>query len=471
MATILFLRNAGSRSYIGLRCRSGVTLTPALMLRYATLALCATLAAPALAGAQSASRGGDRANVRRDSSPEQQRPHLDIGGQLRARAEAYVNGGFRPDNSDQYVLTRVLLHAALQAGPLASLYVEGMDARGPWKNKLPEGAPFRDHADLRQLILQLWRPTDPVMVRAGRLELFFGDGRLVGPLAWANTARTFDGARATITRGPLRVDAFGASVVRIQQDRFDRNIPGNNFYGVYGSLTNLAPKTAVEPFIFWRRQSGVTSESGVRGVMNFGTYGFRAFGKSIANFDYDAQAAVQRGSISNGSIAAWAEHSLVGYTIRRLPLAPRLFAEYNRASGDANPTDNRKTTFDQLYPTGHDKYGLTDLVGWQNMKHVRGGLDVAFPRGWSATTRYSSYWLADSHDALYNGGGAVLARSTTGNQGTYVGNEIDGIVSGKIVSGLSFSGGIGYFKPGTFLRNTTPGNPYTYPYAMLTYDF
>jgi hypothetical protein len=161
---------------------------------------------------------------------------------------------------------------------------------------------------------------------------------------------------------------------------------------------------------------------------------------------------------------------MVGYTLAA-PLAPRIFAEYNQASGDANSTDNRKTTFDQLYPTGHDKYGLTDLVGWQNMKHVRAGLDLAIARGWSATTRYSSYWLADSHDALYNGGGAVLARSTTGTQGTYVGNEIDAIVSGKVRTGLSFSGGIGYFNAGTFLRNTTPGKPYTYPYAMLTYDF
>jgi len=25
--------------------------------------------------------------------------------------------------------------------------------------------------------------------------------------------------------------------------------------------------------------------------------------------------------------------------------------------------------------------------------------------------------------------------------------------------------------PGTFLKNTTPGKPYTYPYVMLTYDF
>ena len=28
-----------------------------------------------------------------------------------------------------------------------------------------------------------------------------------------------------------------------------------------------------------------------------------------------------------------------------------------------------------------------------------------------------------------------------------------------------------HFVPGTFLKNTTPGKPYTYPYVTLTYDF
>jgi hypothetical protein len=72
---------------------------------------------------------------------------------------------------------------------------------------------------------------------------------------------------------------------------------------------------------------------------------------------------------------------------------------------------------------------------------------------------------------LYNGGGAVLARSPAGVAGTYVGQEVDLITSAKLRQGLGLSAGAGYFAPGTFLKNTTPGKPYTYPYAMLTYDF
>lgn len=430
------------------------------------------LAAPTLSVAQMAPRDGSAAKAAEESQPVGALPAwLSVGGQLRARAEAYKNGGFRPDNSDQYVLTRVLLNARVRPSRTTALFVEGMDARGPWKNKTPAGAPFRDHADLRQLYFQVGADNSPQMLRAGRLELGFGDGRLVGSLPWANSARTFDGARGAFGGTGYRVDAFAASVVKVEQDKFDKNIPGNNFYGVYSSFTRLAPKVAVEPFFFWRRQSGLTTEAGSRATMNFGTFGLRAVGRLRSNFDYDAQMAAQSGSIGDESIGAWAGHWLLGYTLANSRLTPRLFAEYNQASGDKNPTDNKKGTFDQLYPTGHDKYGLTDLVGWQNMKHVRSGLDFAIAKGWSVTTRYSRYWLADARDALYNGGGAPLARSTAGVAGTDVGQEIDIIASGRFRPGLGFSAGLGYFAPGTFLMNTTPGKPYTYPYVMLTYDF
>jgi Alginate export len=398
-------------------------------------------------------------------------PWLQVGGQVRVRAEGYTGGGFKPDNSDTYLLTRLLLDARVQPTQKTSLFVEGMDARGLWKNEAPAGPPFRDNIDLRQLYLQVGADKDAASLRAGRLELGFGDGRLVGALPWANTARTFDGGRLSFLGNGYRIDAFAASVVRVVQDKFDRNVPGNNFYGLYSSFTKLVPRSTAEPFFFWRRQSGLAAESGARGTMNFGTLGFRGLGKLPANFDYDTQLAAQSGSLAGESIRASAAHAVLGYTLATVSHTPRLFGEYNYASGDANPTDNKRGTFDQLYPTGHEKYGLTDLVGWQNMKHVRGGVDVPITKGWSATARYSNYWLADARDALYSGGGAPIARSATGVAGTYVGREADIITSAKLRDGLGFSAGLGHFMPGTFLKNTTPGKAYTYPYAMLTWDF
>lgn len=396
---------------------------------------------------------------------------LDAGGELRARAESYDGGGFSGANSDRYVLTRALLFARVRATSSLSFFVQGIEADAPWKKAAPTGAPFRDRADIRQAYVQLGADGAPAALRAGRVDLEFGDGRLVGALPWANTERSFDGALGTIAGSGYRVDAFATRVVRVDQTRFDRSVPGNNFYGVYGHVTSLVPSGIVEPFFFWRRQSGLIAESGSIGTMNVGTSGLRTIGRLPGHFDYDVQMALQRGSIADEQVAAWAGHWLLGRTFGGIALTPRLFAEYNEASGDANPGDNRKGTFDQLYPTGHDKYGLTDLVGWQNMKHVRGGVDVAVAKGWSATVHWSEYWLADPHDALYSGGGAVLARRPAGDAGTYVGDEADVVTTGRVSSDVRLSAGLGHFMPGTFLRNTTPGHAYTYPYAMLTYLF
>ena len=85
--------------------------------------------------------------------------------------------------------------------------------------------------------------------------------------------------------------------------------------------------------------------------------------------------AVQTGSLGADSVQAWAGHwQLRAGAPTRVPLG--LTGEYNYASGDADPTDGTRGTFDQLYPTGHDKYGLADQVGWRNIHHLRAGVEL-----------------------------------------------------------------------------------------------
>ena len=52
----------------------------------------------------------------------------------------------------------------------------------------------------------------------GRQELAFGEQRLLGHLAWVNTGRVWDAARATLRSKPFQVDVFAASLVRFLPD-------------------------------------------------------------------------------------------------------------------------------------------------------------------------------------------------------------------------------------------------------------
>src|SRR6185503_19633481 len=104
--------------------------------------------------------------------------------------------------------------------------VQAQDARVAKKNGTV-AAPFKATIDLRMAYADLGAATGRATVRLGRQELVFGEQRLVGHVSWANAARTFDGARATIRSKKLVVDAFATSVVRILPDKWDQSGNGN----------------------------------------------------------------------------------------------------------------------------------------------------------------------------------------------------------------------------------------------------
>src|SRR5207245_717831 len=78
------------------------------------------------------------------------------------------------------------------------------------------------------------------------------------------------------------------------------------------------------------------------------------------------------------------------------------FGEYNYASGDDNRHDGRRQTFDQLYATGHDKFGLADQVGWRNIHHLRSGIEIHPSPRVLATARYHSWLLDTTAAGLYH---------------------------------------------------------------------
>ena len=112
------------------------------------------------------------------------------------------------------------------------------------------------------------------------------------------------------------------------------------------------------------------AERGDTGPLSLVTMGERWVGKLPAAFDYGAEMAYQTGSQGSDDISAWAGHWVVGNTLGG-KWKVRIAEEYNFASGDANPADGKRTTFDQLYPTGHDKMGPADQLGWRNIHDVR----------------------------------------------------------------------------------------------------
>lgn len=393
---------------------------------------------------------------------------LRVRGEFRERMEGTSNASYVSGRDDLFWLSRFRFNTTVTPSKSLSFTVQVQDARVA-KRTGTAAAPFKAPVDVRMAFADLGATTGRVSARLGRQELVFGEQRLVGHVAWANAARSFDGARVTFRQKKVTLDVFATSVVRIMQDEWDKSGNGNRFMGAYASTAALIPKSTIEPYVFWRRDRNLRGETGVFANLHQTTAGVRWNGQLPKGFDYGVETAVQAGSLGSDSIGAWAGH----FQMRTPAFGPslRLVSEYNYASGDDDPTDGDRGTFDQLYPTPHDKYGLADQVGWRNIHHVRAGLEIARIKATPISANYHTWWLASATDGLYLANGTQFARTAAGAPDRHVGQELDIQVSRALTPQLQLAAGYAYIRPGAFLKAATPGASYSTPFVMATYVF
>src|SRR5665213_1470858 len=391
-------------------------------------------------------------------------------GEFRSRFEGYTGGSFKPNTSDAYILTRLKLDLTIRPTSWLKFFGEGMDARAIEKS--PAVPPFENTWDIRQAYLEIGDNEKGIFgLRVGRQGLNFGDQRLIGESPWTNVERVFDAVRGTVRYNGYRLDIFSAAVVNAVDGTWDHHQQGNNLDGLYGGIEKLIPHATVEPYFLWRLQPNVKNEEGLVADVNEKVPGLRWVGTLPKGVDYGTEMVREYGSVGVDRIRAWAGHWVVGKTAKSLPWTPRAYAEFDHASGDANSKDGIRGTFDQLYPSGHDKFGISDQIGWKNIDDFRAGIETKPRRNVGFNVEYNDWYLANRFDAMYNALGNALFRSATGTAGTHIGQELDFIATWTPVKPLQAGAGFGHIFPGEFLKTVTPGNAYTYPYVMLTYKF
>lgn len=395
---------------------------------------------------------------------------LIFGGDYRARFEGYLGGSYKPHTTDAYVLSRIHLDLTIRPTSWMKFFIEGMDARALEKN--PAVPTYQNTWDIRQAYVELGDTEKDIFgLRVGRQELIYGDGRLLGISAWSNTERNSDAIRGTARYKGYRLDVFASSSVNEVTGTWDHHIQGNNLHGLYGGIDKLGPRMIIEPYAMWRLQHGVKNEENVVSKLNEKIGGLRIAGSKLpGGFDYGMEVVREFGSLGSDKIQTWAGHWGLGHT-SYVRFTPHVYGEYNYAGGDEKPTDGIRGTFEQLYPSGHDKLGFDDQVGWRNIKDFRSGLETIPHKNATMAFEYNNWFLASATDSLYNSGGTALFRSAAGTAGTHVGQEIDITGTWGFAKAFTAGAGIGHIFPGQFLKTVTPGNPYTYPYMMIAYKF
>lgn len=393
---------------------------------------------------------------------------LQFGLEERVRFEGFSGNRFNPKSSDSYVLNRLRAGMILQPANWFKVVAQLQDARSFFENP-PLGPPNNVRWDLKLAYVQLGDPEkQPVSVTVGR-QLIDYNNTIIANSEWRNQARSYDAVVTKLHVGQFRASLFAASVVDPQFEGVSHHQQGNCIYGAYGWITRVLPKSSIEPFVLWRVAPSVAVEDikASNGRLDEKAWGFRIRGTDLANFDYRYELAMERGTAGPNDIQAWATTTGMGYTVRRLGWKPRFFAAYDYASGDKNPADGRHGTFDTMYPTAHDRFGITDQFGWQNIMAWRSGISVTPHRRWSITAQYLDLWLASATDAAYNSSGEMILRDLTGKSGKHLGEEVDIYAWYEINRQIHIGGGVGHLFPGEFIDKAGKGRSYTYPYFVI----
>jgi hypothetical protein len=398
---------------------------------------------------------------------------IQFGGQFRDRVESQDGLGYAPID-DVYDLTQLRIGMYIQPTHWLEIVGVTQDSRVFFNHHVPTAPPYQNIWDIREAYVELGRTNEGwIDLVAGREMFSFGDERVIGPSDWLNMGRTFDTVRLDFHPLGVKVSVFAASVINAVDGQVDHHIEGNNIYGVYSSFSRLIRHATVEPYLLWRVAPSLASlpETEGRGHLNEVTGGARVAGTLLDGFDYDVEMNKQAGSLGHYSIDAWAGHWNAGYTFVNARTQPRLFVEYNYASGTKNPDGDTWGTHDQIYPSAHDKMDFADQFGWRNIQDIRTGVDEKVGKKWTFTEMFDDFWLATKNDAVYSSSGAISIAAHPGATSSHLGAELDLIAENKQNRHVSYGFGFCHLFTGQYLNEATPGKDYNYPFTYLTYAF
>ena len=395
---------------------------------------------------------------------------LSLGGEERFRYMNEVDARLT-GRDDTFYLLRSRVYGDLWYKDIFRIYAEYLDAQS-WDNDLAPRPIDVNHSDLLNLFaeLKIWEiNSNPVYVRVGRQELLYGSERLISPLDWANTRRTFEGVKAYYHSDKFDVDAFWVRPVLVSPSHFDSAEANRQFAGVWGTYKPQKGRAIDLYYLYLDEDFPLVAHSTGRGGDNVSTFGARYVGDKN-NVLWDFEGMYQFGDHADRDISAGAFTAGLGYHFKGAPLNPVFWLYNDWASGDHHGhTDGAYGTFNQLFPFSHYYLGWLDLVGRQNIEDLNMQLQLN-PVNWvTLTAQGHFFWLDSAKDALYGANGVPIRVDPSGKAGYHVGNELDLVSNFHLSQHQDLYIGYSHLWAGEFIQRT--GNPHSPDLYYFQYSF
>ncbi len=380
---------------------------------------------------------------------------VDVGGEYRAR---HQNEHLLNRTSD-FLLHRTRVYANVEYGSWFRFYGEGIDAVSDFDDVTPRGIEENrfDALNLFGDLRVLDRAGGQLWFRGGRQELLYGSQRLVSPLDWANTRRTFDGLKLFWKGDDWDVDLWWTRPVPFGQHitggftdhNFDRSDESQEFIGLW--LSRKTCKNRKLDLYFLRLAEYDANPT----LFDESLIGARWEGQ-WCNLLLEAEGGYQFGDFGAD------DHTAGFFTMglgRKLDLAwdPVVWVYYDWASGDEDPSDGSHDTFNQLFPLGHKYFGYMDLVARQNIEDFNFRITASPHKKVQLTFWWHVFHLDEARDALYNAAGTAIRQDATGAAGTDVGQELDLTAKFLLTPRADLLFGYSHLYSGAFLAGTPGG--------------
>ena len=335
-----------------------------------------------------------------------------------------------------------------------------------------------------------WRHGNSTL-RFGRVTQDIGKRRLIGRNRFRNSLNTFTGidwswtgddgraARAFYWLPMRLLPADTASVLDNEQE-LDRAARGSSITGLYYHFPNLANGHRLEAYVFGADAAPAGEPASAFDLVTVGTRAYR--GPRPAEWNYEVEAVLQDGK-SGGAVDGAARSDLahrasfvhfeVGYQFDTM-WSPNLMVQYDRATGDEDPTDASIERFNTLYGPRRFDFGPTGIYGIAARSNIDSpGVRLTLrpaPR-WQAMLAYRALRLEAARDGWTGSGW----RDTSGAAGTSIGRHLEGSFTWTAIpERLSVETGFAYLDAGRFATQTAGaafrGDP-EYFYAMITTTF
>ena len=392
---------------------------------------------------------------------------VDVGGQYRMRfhreqnirnSANVVNGLGLTGNDDDFLLHRTRFYVNAEYGTHFRFYGEMLDADSAFeKNALPR-AIEENRSDMQNMFVE-FRGFDmgpgTLGARIGRQELLFGAQRLVSPLDWANTRRTFEGARLMWKGENWDVDGIWVRPMRrtaANRTKLDPPNLNRQLYGVYATYKGLCRDNLETYWLAIDYEDFPAGSTGIR----YDTIGSRYWG-GRGDWLYEFEGGVQFGK--NGDAT---DHSAGFFTAglgRKFPcrrFKPTVWLWYDWASGD----DTVNNGFHHYEPLAHKFQGFMDLYGRRNIHDFNAQLFADLTDKTRLLVWYHYLMLANGNDVPYNITMTPFAGLPAGSSGSRdLGHEIDITITQTLTPRSGVLLGYSHFFAGNYYE-LTPGVPF-----------